>query len=298
MALTKAKKAEVLDNLKTILKEAKSVGFTTNTGLTVEEVTNLRVNLREVDSTFTLAKKTLIKIAFKDVYGVELTDDMLPNQIALVLSNDDAVAGLGKVNDFMKKGQPGEEKMQWTWAFFEEEILDAAGAKEVAAMPSRDTLLGRLVGSLQSPLSGFARFLDAAAKELESTGKENLGQVEAPAKTEEKTEEPKAEEKKEEAPKEEAKVEEKSEEAKTETDDLTKVEGIGPKTAEAIIAGWVATFAELAKKSSEEISTMIADVKGSHVTDTWPKQAEMAAAGKWDELKKWQDELDWGKPAA
>jgi len=43
---------------------------------------------------------------------------------------------------------------------------------------------------------------------------------------------------------------------------------------------------------------MIADVKGSHVTDTWPKQAEMAAAGKWDELKKWQDELDWGKPAA
>ena len=68
MALTKAKKTEVLNNLKTILKEANSVGFTSNTGLTVEEITNLRVNLREVNANFTLAKKTLIKIAFKDVY--------------------------------------------------------------------------------------------------------------------------------------------------------------------------------------------------------------------------------------
>ena len=189
MALTKAKKNEVLSNLKTNLKEANSVGFTSNIGLTVEEVTALRVSLREVNSTFTLAKKTLIKIAFKDVYGVELNDDMLPGQIALVLSNEDAVAGLGKVNDFMKKGQPGAEKMQWTWAYFEEEILDAAAAKEVAAMPSRDTLLSRLVGSLQSPLSGLARFLDAAAKELDEKGKDNLGQLDAPAKTEETTEE-------------------------------------------------------------------------------------------------------------
>jgi len=187
MALTRTKKEEVLSNLKTILEEANSVGFTTNSWLTVEEVTNLRVSLREVNAKFVLAKKTLIKIAFKDVYNVELDDSLLPNQIALVLSNEDAVAGLGKVNDFMKKGQPGEEKMEWTGAYFEEEVLDAASAKEVAGMPSRETLLGRLVGSLQSPLSGLARFLDAAAKEVETQWKENLSQIEV--KKEEKTEE-------------------------------------------------------------------------------------------------------------
>jgi len=187
MALTRTKKEEVLNNLKTILKSANSVGFTSNSALTVEEITNLRVSLREVDATFVLAKKTLIKIAFKDVYNVELDSSLLPNQIALVLSNDDAVAGLGKVNDFMKKGQPGEEKMQWTGAYFEEEILDAAAAKEVAGMPSRETLLSRMVGSLMSPLSGMARFLDAAAKEVETQGKENLSQIEV--KKEEKTEE-------------------------------------------------------------------------------------------------------------
>ncbi len=62
-------------------------------------------------------------------------------------------------------------------------------------MPSRETLLSRMVGSLMSPLSGMARFLDAAAKEVETQGKENLSQIEV-----------KKEETKEEAPAEEAKA--------------------------------------------------------------------------------------------
>jgi len=178
MALTRTKKEEVLAILKTKLTTANSVGFTTNKGLTVEEVTTLRVNLREVNAEFHLAKKTLIKIAFKDVYNVEIDDTLLPNQIALVLSNEDAVAGLGKVNDFMKKGQPGEEKMSWTGSFFEDKVMDAAETKEIAGMPSKETLLSRMVGSMMSPLSGMARFLDAAAKEVETQGKENLSQIE------------------------------------------------------------------------------------------------------------------------
>lgn len=189
MALTRTKKEEIVNNLKNILKDANSVGFTTNIGLTVEDVTTLRVQLREVDSTFVLAKKTLIKIAFKEVYGVEINEDALPNQIALVLSNDDAVAGLGKVNDFMKKNQPWFEKITWTASYFEGEMKNAQDTQEIAGMPSRETLLGRLVGSLQSPLSGLARFFDAAATKLEEEGKENLWQVEAPVKEKESTEE-------------------------------------------------------------------------------------------------------------
>ena len=165
MALTRTKKEEVLAILIERLKAANSIGFTTNKWLTVEEVTALRVNLREVNAEFHLAKKTLIKIAFKEVYNVEIDDTLLPEQIALVLSNDDAVAGLGKVNNFMKKGQPGEEKMSWTGSYFEEKVMDADSTKEIAGMPSRETLLGRMVGSLQSPLSGMARFLDALAKD-------------------------------------------------------------------------------------------------------------------------------------
>ncbi|MFT6370205.1 MAG: large subunit ribosomal protein L21 [Maribacter sp.] len=81
----------------------------------------------------------------------------------------------------------------------------------------------------------------------------------------------------------------------TKADDFKKVEGIGPKIAETLSAAGITTFAELAKAKPAKISEIIADVRGNHVTDTWPAQAKMAAEGKWDELKKWQDELDGGK---
>jgi len=78
-------------------------------------------------------------------------------------------------------------------------------------------------------------------------------------------------------------------------DDLKKIEGIGPKIASTLVEAGIATFADLAKAKPEKISEIISGVRGNHVTDTWPAQAKLAAAGKWDELKKWQDELDGGK---
>ncbi|WP_323787580.1 50S ribosomal protein L21 [Psychroserpens sp.] len=78
-------------------------------------------------------------------------------------------------------------------------------------------------------------------------------------------------------------------------DDLKKIEGIGPKIASTLVEAGIATYADLAKTDSAKISEIIAGVRGNHVTDTWPAQAKMAADGKWDELKKWQDELDGGK---
>ncbi len=77
-------------------------------------------------------------------------------------------------------------------------------------------------------------------------------------------------------------------------DDLKKIEGIGPKIAETLNANGIVTFADLAKAEPSQIAEFIKDVRGNHVPTTWPKQAQMAADGKWDELKKWQDELDGG----
>jgi large subunit ribosomal protein L21 len=78
-------------------------------------------------------------------------------------------------------------------------------------------------------------------------------------------------------------------------DDLKKIEGIGPKIASTLVEAGIATYADLAKAKPEAISEIISGVRGNHVTDTWPAQAKLAADGKWDELKKWQDELDGGK---
>ncbi len=84
--------------------------------------------------------------------------------------------------------------------------------------------------------------------------------------------------------------------ATSKADDLKKVEGIGPKIATTLNEAGILSFQDLANTTSEKISEIIAGVRGKHITETWPKQAQMAADGKWDELKVWQDEMDGGKP--
>mgnify|MGYP003648554386 FL=1 len=111
-------------------------------------------------------------------------------------------------------------------------------------------------------------------------------------KAETKKAEPKA--KKEEAKAAPVAAKPKAKKATGKGDDLKKVEGIGPKIAETLNNAGISTFADLAKTDAAKISEIIADVRGNHVTDTWPKQAQLAADGKWDELQKWQDELDGG----
>jgi large subunit ribosomal protein L27 len=89
-----------------------------------------------------------------------------------------------------------------------------------------------------------------------------------------------------------------TEKSTAKADDLRKVEGIGPKIAELFNAAGINTFAELAATSEDrlkEILTEAGSAFASHDPGTWPKQAELAAAGKWDELKAWQDELNGGK---
>lgn len=84
---------------------------------------------------------------------------------------------------------------------------------------------------------------------------------------------------------------------KAKADDLKKIEGAGPKAAEALVNAGLDTFAKVAKTDAAKLSEILSEASSrlSHiVTDTWPKQAGLAAEGKWDELKELQDRLDGG----
>ncbi|WP_298782150.1 50S ribosomal protein L21 [uncultured Polaribacter sp.] len=84
---------------------------------------------------------------------------------------------------------------------------------------------------------------------------------------------------------------------KTKADDLKKIEGAGPKAAEALVNAGLDTFAKVAKADPAKLSEILTEASSrlSHlVTTTWPKQAGLAAEGKWDELKELQDRLDGG----
>lgn len=85
---------------------------------------------------------------------------------------------------------------------------------------------------------------------------------------------------------------------KIKEDDLTLVEGIGPKIAALMQEAGFTTWAKMGAASIEELQTVI-DNAGErfslHKADSWPMQAELAAQGRWEELKKLQDKLDGGR---
>ena len=120
---------------------------------------------------------------------------------------------------------------------------------------------------------------------IAASGAKKATKKAAPKKAEAKVEAPKAETKKA-APKKSSKG-----------DDLKKIEGAGPKAAEALVSAGIDTFAKVAKTKASKLSEILTEASSrlSHiVTDTWPKQAGLAAEGKWDELKELQDRLDGG----
>lgn len=185
MAVSKAKKAEQLVALEAHLKEATSVGFTSNTKVTVLEVSALKRDLRAQNAIFLTAKKTLIRIAFKNVYGVEIDINTLPGQVALVIAKGDAIAPLGVANKYANEWKK-EQKLTFVAGYMEGRLMDGAETKKLATLPSREVLLAKLLGSMMSPLSGLARFFDAAGKDITAKGLTKVGDLvgAAPAKIE------------------------------------------------------------------------------------------------------------------
>jgi large subunit ribosomal protein L10 len=167
MAVTKAKKSEQLAALEAHLKEAKSVAFTSNQKVTVLEVSALKKDLRASNAIYITVKKTLIRIAFKNVYSVDLDLATLPGQVAVVIAKGDAVAPLGITNKYANEWKK-EEKMVFVGGYMDGRLMDGAETKKLATLPSREVLLAKLLGSMMSPLSGLARFFDAAKKDLEA----------------------------------------------------------------------------------------------------------------------------------
>ena len=91
MAVSKQQKVEILNELVAKFKVAKSIGFATTSTMTVEEFAGLRKNLREVDASYTLGKKTLMRKALKEALNIDYDLSNLEGQIGAVCSNGDAI---------------------------------------------------------------------------------------------------------------------------------------------------------------------------------------------------------------
>jgi small subunit ribosomal protein S2 len=157
-------------------------------------------------------------------------------------------------------------------------------------IPSNDDASKSIEAILTHVTDAIAEGLSERKSEKQS-GKEGGDEEKAPKK---KKAEVKEVAKKDEEAKVEAPAKKKVE---VQADDLTKVEGIGPKISQIFQDSGITTFAKLAAKSEDDLKAILEEAGPKFVSKnpaSWPKQAKMAAEGKWDELKEWQDKAKGG----
>ncbi len=151
MPVTRQKKEEVLTGLTANMKEAKSVYFAKNLGLSVKQAQEIRNTLRKSGGSFCVAKKTLIKKAAKDGIDLEINDDVLDGAIGAAFALEDELALL----KILTKLEKTTKKIEITGGIFEGKVISKAEAIALSNVPSREELLAKLLGSLLSPISGF-----------------------------------------------------------------------------------------------------------------------------------------------
>ena len=156
MAKSKLQKQEILRDLTAKINDSKSVVFTKFNGLGVKDNELLRRELKANDSEYYVAKKTLLNIAFNDskIEGVNVEE--LEGNIAVIFGYEDEVAPARLVNNF-KKDHKG--KIEFVGGVLENKFITAAEVTNLALLPSREELYAKLVGSINSPVSGFVNVL-------------------------------------------------------------------------------------------------------------------------------------------
>jgi large subunit ribosomal protein L10 len=152
-------KKPVIDEISSIIADAKSGVLVDHRGLTVAQDTQLRRELREAGVTYKVYKNTMMNFAFKDSAFDELTQH-LEGPSALAVSKDDATAPARILGKFAKTA----DKLEIKGGIVEGKYYDAAGILEISKIPSREELLSRLLGSMKSPITNFARVMNQLAE--------------------------------------------------------------------------------------------------------------------------------------
>ena len=153
-------KQQVVADLVECLKNAQAGVLFDYRGLTVEQDTKLRSELREAGVNYFVEKNTLLLRAFKNC-GLEGFEESLNGTTAIALSNDDQTAPARVLGKFAEAA--GDEKFNLKAGYVEGEVYDQAGVTALSKIPSKDVLLAQLVGSLQGPLQKLAATLQAVA---------------------------------------------------------------------------------------------------------------------------------------
>ena len=152
-------KAPIIDEIKGYVEKASAAVLVDYRGLTVEEDTRLRKALREAGVVYKVYKNTYLTRAFEGSDFAQLNKD-LEGPTAVAFGIDDATAPARIIAEFAKKAP----KLEFKAGVVEGVYYDVNGLEKVAQIPSREVLISKLLGSLQSPIANMARVLKQIAE--------------------------------------------------------------------------------------------------------------------------------------
>lgn len=158
-------KQPIVEAISEEIKDAQSVVLVDYRGLTVAQDTELRKQLREAGVIYKVYKNTMMKRAFAGT-EFEGLEGCLEGPSAIAISKDDATAPARILCKFAKDAN----KLELKGGVVEGTVYDVAGLTELSKIPSREELLSKLLGSMQSPITNFARVINQIA---EKGGAEN-----------------------------------------------------------------------------------------------------------------------------
>jgi large subunit ribosomal protein L10 len=153
--MDRSQKADAVAQLNSVFNEVGVVVVTRNLGLSVDQSTELRGKMREAGASFKVAKNRLAKLALKDTDYAGL-DEFLTGPTALAWSTDPVAAAKAAV-DFAKSN----DKLEIVGGSMGTQVLDEAGVRALASMPSLDELRGKLVGLVNAPATKVAQVFGA-----------------------------------------------------------------------------------------------------------------------------------------
>ena len=161
MSASKEARVELSKVIKEKIQDAKSVVFVKFNGLTVAEDTELRREFRKNNVEYKVYKNTLIRYAFHEM-GITDFDDDLNGPTSVAFGADET--GAAKV--IVEAAKKYQDKITVKSAFVEGGKVDAKGVQALAAMPSKEQLIAKMLGSLQAPIANFVGVLSAMPRSL------------------------------------------------------------------------------------------------------------------------------------
>lgn len=161
MALTKAQKQKIVEDLRDKIAKSKAMILVGISGLKVKDISDLRKKLKVIDAQIKVVKKTLAEIVLKEK-KLPFEKDKFKEEVALVFGFKDEISPVKAVYQFSREN----ENLKILGGFLEDKFKEAEEIITLAQIPTREELLARLVGSLSAPISNFVYALNYNIKGL------------------------------------------------------------------------------------------------------------------------------------